>query len=397
MNYRLFFILFCAPLTSLAMEPVVMTDETTPLIAPQRLVMDDHEKTQSIFYDGTRAFYDDEARRKMRNEIIEECVCATAATTAGMVCFGCVFGNSLAGCICACANGNSQAGTLFCHQTGGLFFELGMASGSGGSLFGGLFVGGIACSEAKKKISAKSSTLSEFDFKGYNEISKVGRTDKIFWIKKGVLNKLLKRVLPATGYMSRFSGWISEKFSCSENHKKMPLKMVAQRLEQRLNIRTLLADTFYKDHKLPKEVIKYLFKYIDFTLLDTHSYVSEKEFLCLLQCYTDNDSQVPKDLRRFITKYKLQALLAQNGWIAFTKSEKYPIRCEMKYFNTHTLAQTAKEWYSAGHGPVIYLPFSPQLAQCYKFEEDPAYAKEHVDPSDMLIRVLLILRQNFIA
>lgn len=47
--------------------------------------------------------------------------------------------------------------------------------------------------------------------------------------------------------------------------------------------------------------------------------------------------------------------------------------------------------------PTIYLPYSPQIAEYYKFEANPIYKLEYMAPSSKKIEHLLQLRQEIIA
>lgn len=125
-----------------------------------------------------------------------------------------------------------------------------------------------------------------------------------------------------------------------------------------------------------------------------YSYRTEKEVLQLMTgtTYPSIYSQ--------LDPYFNVTILAQNGWLAFTPSEKYPIRCQTSFFDRFALPDDSREAYAFQTEylkPTVYLPYHPDIAHYYKFEEDPHYNKEDQNPSNEKIRTLLAFRQEILA
>lgn len=395
----LLIILITTPLA--AMEPVSlrMEDkapiETTHLLAPQPVAMNDKENadpSKSILFNGSRRYYDYESYKKVRNEAIKRCTCDTLCSGLGMGCVGCLFGQSIAGCMYAC-RGTSK-GIYFCFTTGGLCIEWGTTGAGAGFLAMPLLLGGPFACSALMEIANNPEKL---EWNNQLEISSdmlaAADPKKLIWLERNLLRNLVERASQKSINNDCALPFLSKLFACSYCAEKKVRDAITKRLQVKAIIPALLAEKFQKEYHLPKDVIRHLFKFIDFTKINKQSYVTEKELFYLLRDLAKNHYNEP--IRPVAYTYAKQLLLAQNGWISLTKSEKYPIKCEMKYFDINSLPQKTKRWYKLNEGPTIYLPFDPQIAKYYKFEEDPAYQTEFEHPSNQQIMTLLAERKKY--
>jgi hypothetical protein len=162
--------------------------------------------------------------------------------------------------------------------------------------------------------------------------------------------------------------------------------------------------------ELPRELIAHIFsnfpnQNILEHMLDHHPkdwwdkgicHLNEEELLLLMK--KSSITQWEKFYEYGLSPYLTASVLAENGWVAFAKNKKYPIQCNMKFFNIYAMPnEHMKRYFAKFVNPTVYLPYSPQLAQYYKFEDDPAYALEHVNPTSKKIKHLLQLRQEIVA
>jgi hypothetical protein len=387
-------LLIMSPIIAMEPVPLLMRDENTPLIAPRQLLMneqsDENEKEKSIFFDGTRRFYNEEGCKQMCKETCKEWLCMAAITgiSCGCLVGGC--GEAFAGCFYACSH-NSLGCALFETVQGGLFLDCcvlgcGATSGAGTVCWGYIF--GVAilnqCDTDIKQmkwhreLSIPAETLKDAD------------PHEIIWFEKSTIQSLLDH---ATARSSSFFEPlalirnIKSGFFCSQ-------WKIRNQINARLSVPSLLrrelAHKFRQEHRLPKDLIMHLFTYINFSDLNKYSCISKKELLYLLNGLSASSpiSQNAQNLVHYI-------ILAQNGWLSLNKNEKYPIRCEMKYIDATALPQHARNWYRTQEGPSIYLPYSEQLARFYKFEEDPEYQADYTHPRDAYIGALLTERTKY--
>lgn len=142
----------------------------------------------------------------------------------------------------------------------------------------------------------------------------------------------------------------------------------------------------------------------EFWLNPELNFVTEKEFLTLSLHL--GKSHAAWYRRKEMKLYYFVSILAQNGWLSLNKSSKYPIRCNMKFFDNNVLPENIRPYYFASFDanqdttdvrPTVFLPYHPDLSRYYKFEEDQEYASEFENPSNEKIRRLLELRQELIA
>jgi predicted nucleotidyltransferase len=401
MLYSLLIILISAPLA--AMEPVQLRmedeqpTERQPLLAPQPVTMNDQGKigeSRSILFNGSRRYYNHPSYKRVRNEAIKECLCGTLCSCLGMGCVGCLFGQSIAGCMYAC--GGTSKGFLFCFTTGGLCVEWGTTGAGAGFIGVPLLLGGpFACSASMEVANDPERLEWNNELKIFSDMLEAADPKKMIWLERNLLRNLVERASQKSINNDCALPFLRKLFACSYCAEKKVRNIISKRLQFKAIIPALLADKFQKECHLPKDVIKHLFKFIDFTEINKLSYVTEKELFYLLRDLARFQYNMP--LPPVAYTYAKQLLLAQNGWLALTKSEQYPIRCEMKYFDINTVPQNAKRWYCPTEGPTIYLPFDSQLAKYYKFEDDPEYQAEHMDQTSKKIECLLQLRQEIVA
>ncbi len=170
--------------------------------------------------------------------------------------------------------------------------------------------------------------------------------------------------------------------------------------------------------KLGKDIVQYLYQFFqnknilhhlisnDFWR-DDYTYLTEKELLIFANYPFETTLRSSLYVHFYYLRkpYINARILAENGWVAFCASEKYPIRCRTLFFDTSALPNEAQYPYSL-HDPysphktnplsAVYLPYHPDLARYYKFEADPYYAAEYEKPSHEKIRKLLILRREIL-
>jgi len=405
MIYLLLIILVATPLA--AMEPVSLsmndkaTKETMPLLAPQRVAMNDQEnadESKSILFNGSRRYYDHASYKKVRNEAIKRCACDSLCSGLGMGCLVCAGADAFAGCLYACAG--SSKGLIF-KWAGSLFVECGVFCGGATCLSITSITGcGLAC-DTHTKIANNPEKLEWNDeLKISSDMLAAADPKKMIWLERESLKNLVERASKKSINNDCALPFLRKLFTCSYCTEKKIRNVITKRLQFKAIIPALLADKFKKKlgvkgaYDLPKDVIKHIFTFIDFTEINKQSYVTEKELFYLLRDLTKNQYPYFVQMHPVAFAYAKQLLLAQNGWLSLTKSEQYPIRCEMKYFDITALPQNAKRWYCPAEGPTIYLPFDPQLARYYQFEKDPAYQAEHNHPSNSQITALLAERKK---
>lgn len=153
--------------------------------------------------------------------------------------------------------------------------------------------------------------------------------------------------------------------------------------------------------RLGRDVVQYLSQYFPSKNILLHVLAHREEYLWSLEySYLTEQEWMMLGNRSLVCcqPHKRATDLADSGWCAFSASEKYPIRCHMKYFDEQAdELQSRYVFQTQYRKPTIFIPYHPDIARYYKFEEDPHYAPEFENPSDEKIRRLLARRQEIIA
>lgn len=367
-----------------------METEQTPLIQPAHIRMIENQKLP-ILYTQTRQFFDDASSIKFRNKLIKKCLCNTLGAGIGIGCVGSGIGalGATVSYACGCTSGACIPGLC------GMFAEWILYSTCP------IFVIGIAASSWASGIKNRLHQIKiKWDEKAEvsHEMITTAQSTKYIWIHPKTISGFVQRAQNKECLNDCLFDFIHKIFTCSYAKEKKYLNHIEKRFEKKIIMRTLLAHHFYteNEHRLPKDIIKKIFSYINFKEFENYSYLTEKELVFLLRDLPYN--QFCHDT--FYT-YAYQGMLEARGWISFKRSEKYPIQCEVQYFDANIIqgvaqriTETAMDVYGAQTGQTMYLPYSLELARYYKFEEDPAYKKEYVHPSCTKIGTLLEQREK---
>lgn len=356
--------------------------EKTPLLAgqPARVQMQDDE--QPLLFDGSRHYFDEETRKNTRKTTIKQCLYGAALAGTGAGCLFCLIGCAFGGCLSACAK--STVGVVFCKVPGGKLVEFGLIEGSTGVFVGNLIGGIIGGVEAKGRFKKNSDPLKWKDGLIISPETLEAADSRLkLWIQKSTLKTLIQNA----GYGSPlFTRTFQSLYTCHYQPSEKPIiANLRKRLER--NITQLMLFHALREAGLPKDVVRYLFSFLKATDLPDITCISEKELFFLMRNVSDYGER--KEKPAVCYDYASPLLLANTGWVSWTPTEKHPIRCEMGCF------ERSKHWYFLENGPVIYLPFTMQLSSCYKFEDDPAYAKQFAHPSSPQISALLLERQKY--
>lgn len=183
-----------------------------------------------------------------------------------------------------------------------------------------------------------------------------------------------------------------------------------QKIEKRMEDVSPLRDKYRKvayllkkhlKFHLGRDVVQYLSQYFPSKNILLHVLAHREEYLWSLEySYLTEQEWMMLGNRSLACcqPHKRATDLADSGWCAFSASEKYPIRCHMKYFDEQAdELQSRYVFQTQYRKPTIFIPYHPDIARYYKFEEDPHYAPEFENPSDEKIRRLLARRQEIIA
>lgn len=141
-------------------------------------------------------------------------------------------------------------------------------------------------------------------------------------------------------------------------------------------------------------------------LLNKYTFISEKDFLYLMRELSDEQSLRPDQGVWEPTNiqpsyfYSDLSKLAKNGWLSFVRTDKHPVACNMNYVDLDAASRLERRvnrmqvlsrmshWGEVKNTPTFYLPYSLQLAEFYKFEEDPAYRVEYLAPDEQMRRLV---------
>lgn len=374
------------PMTAMEPIPLTMQDEETPLMAPQHVLMNEHKdrkEKKSIIFNQTRRYFDEASYKIVRNKAIKDCLLISAGTGAAISCLGCCCSQPLAWCIVQDCTGTTN-GCIFCHQAGGAFFESCVVSGGVTSCCG-FGCPALCCMIDQVKTLVPDATDIKWGsaLNIPSEILNATNKNKLIPLKKELVRMLISNSPTTRGSL------FHKLVFCTPIPSKQTIALINQRLHSKMAVK--LFHILKKQYKLPKDIISYLFKFIDFKTLDKYTYLSENELVYLLQnrsTFSGHNEYTP-----LIHTYAQFILLAEHGWVHFTHTKKYPIKCEPKYFDKQALSEAAQQLYCAPEGPTIYLPYSRELAKYYKFEEDPEYQEDTINPRNALIRTLLAERK----
>lgn len=332
-------------------------DESSPLVNPTSL------DESSIFFDGTRRFYDVESKKKIRNEAIKNCMCQAVCCGFLGALAGGILGTTCGACFSCC--GANTSGALFCMKQGGLFVEFNTICGGAGCIVG-------------------SATESILDASDVRQAMK-DDVEKVKWDSKLVISDEIiaqadraKSVTIAKDSLARLLMYSSSKSQQGD--------CVWPWLAR-------LAAGFYRTRDQIVETLKERAKRTSSNSIP----VSEHELLSLLQ---DTWHRTGVQYDSTVEAYARLALLAHHGWLSFGRTEKYPIRCETKYFDAIALTPAQQRWYNATNQATIYVPYCPELAHVYKFEDDPHYVENPDYQHNQLVQELLNARaihKNYVA
>lgn len=192
------------------------------------------------------------------------------------------------------------------------------------------------------------------------------------------------------------------------------INKISERLNQDPPIREEYRNVAYKIKQilleaLPSEMVKKIFCYFPQNNILLHmlahepeskwrtnySYIHENEFLSL---WLIQPSLLDLSAHHAVQNYYNASMLEQNGWISFLPSKKYSLRCAMYYFD-HGHVPNHKNKYSNRFGvaaPIIYLPYSLELANFYSFDLDPEYYEDHKKPRNKKIKHLMAKRKEIV-
>lgn len=321
----------CAPLLAMDRDSDI-PNEGTPLIAPVSVSMNEEAP---IFFDGTRLFYDAQSRVEVRNAIIKKCLCATIINTIGCGCIGASIGISGSGFLYAC--GVNQ-GLLF-HNIWGLLLEPCTFCGGSMCVFSTPVISITeSCQASAENGDDPQKMIWEKPLEITPEMIHAADNRKLIRLEKGHLEALLEQA-STKSFLDDFPWpWLNKLLCCSYCDENLVIESIKNRLIQDPD----------------------------------NTSISERELLFLLRDLTNYDERPAYP--EVADAYAKQALLAKYGWLSFKKTDKYPLKCKMKYFDRQSIPEGAKEWYCHQEGQAVYLPNSKiQLIRHYKFSEDPAY------------------------
>lgn len=364
------FLLFSLP--SLAMEsvPEPMREQNISL----RLGMTtDIEKNVTALFDGSRRFYDEETRNQAKRKSYKQCIKLTALRT---------------------------------------------------TLSGG------ACSALMLAINFLALLITHDSVKfSYPEIVSLTFAESSFFIAIYLVYfsilDWITIVQPVTKEYNPFREHISDRWPCNQVSLAKPYATIPESMINAASTTKLIhADknkisTIYRSSTIFEylhfdRLRRVIFSKNDFELLKRIQNIlllaelsendkdkefcsmHEKDFLSLMK---KNEPYNWEDLTTERSKpYLAASILAENGWVAFSQSEKYPIQCNMQYFDMNAIPEDTHVYFTEHDiSPTMYLPFSTQLAHYYKFEEDPAYTLEYEAPTNRQLAQLLQLRQEIIG
>lgn len=421
-----FYVFFISSLSIplVGMEPVDLANdqEAVPLLEQVqeaqdvRLQMDMEEddtnldEQKPVLFDGTRRFYDEETRIQVKKRAIKQCLKSTAVQTITGTSFAMlIFYFVIYYFLSKHYEINPLALDLYASCSASIFVLYSLLFSFEGYLF--IIRPAIAeetpfsshynlCGRVEKRITIPQSIIDSADITKNIPIADNYAESLHFTISSLLFKKLhydkLRRSL--------FSRENYEFYSAMLEHLKNP-KITLREHYRNLayQIKKLLV------LKLPREIVGHIFsKFPNNNILEhmmSHCpqnlkdkkilFLNEKELLLLLQ--KNKLLKWQECLEYGLSPYLAASILEENGWIAFSKSKKYSIRCNMKFFVKDIMPNHMNYYFAKFSEPTIYLPYSLQLAHYYKFEDDPAYTLEHIAPTNRKIERLLQLRQEIIG
>jgi len=311
-------------------EPLIQQrGEEIPALLSMSDDSDTHDQNaRSVLFDRTRRFYDTASQQKVRNQAQKECLCEILFCTTCMCCVG--------GCLGGAAGAASSCGTKQCVVW--LCGGTGLCGGSGflASImtFPQFYAADIE--DTPNKVAWKDRLRIP------KEMRELARDTEQIFMPKDALQKLLNKVRQKDERGRDDCPWpcLGRVLSCYYRKEKQLVETIRNRM-------ALHADA-------------------------PQGYITEKELFTLIEDLSDYDEQIEA-----LTAYAHIAQLARNGWLSFTKTEKYSLACKMHHFDTNTLPESIRAWYCHNYGPIVYLPRPEKMEQFgkyYQFNRDAEYA-----------------------
>ncbi len=392
------------------------------------------ENLPTAIWDGSRGYYDTNAQRKMVLKAGGDCLKFTGCGTTILT--GCALGAGLfAELVRACASFSysRSSDSLMEYVYQYLLTNLPPTIVPGASivLIGGGIIGAIGICRAiypqfksrnpfEKQIKWTSlhiinKSLKDKDFQlisiSPEIIASADDSSKIIWKVPSTIQR------ECTDNKQECYFWtIRRKLFAADREDYEILQRIKERLSRTCReeyVRTAYSLNRMLTERFPAEIRLAIFKNFPKNgekhnlllhmiphqkIYDGHDihYLTEKEVLSTYRRHQVRIHEILNHDEEPIN-YFIATRLEQYGWISLTPNEKYPIACQMKYFEANQMPEEAQKMYcSRKLRPTFYLPYHPDLARYYKFEHDPAYKDEYDRPSNKKIRNLLALRKEII-
>lgn len=314
---------------------------------PAVLQMQDEPERKEMLFDGTRRYFDQETENEVRCNAKKRCACETALCTCYMGSLGlcCSFiGSSLSAAMCV-----KKWWCYFAIGTGGM-----AGTGTASSLATLPYSYFTENANAVEKVAWDGNLrITPEMLAAADDTEPIGMT--VQTLKKIVAKAQKKREY---GRDDCFLPCGRRILTCYYCHEKSTIAAIAHRVAA-------------KDD-------------------EEQTSVTQKELFMLLNDLVHHGEEI-----QVVNAYARAIILAHNGWLSLARTEKYPFRCHMRYFDDVLLPEASRRWYANEHGPAIYLPFDITLAAYYKFEEDPQYQNQFSHPSSPHLSSLLRERLKF--
>lgn len=424
-------VLFSAFASGMEEEPLFDDAFVEDAIQLEEIIVEG-ENIPTAIWDGSRGYYDRNAQRKMALKAGGDCLKFTGCSTAILTVSGislALFPSLLASLI---GSAFHHSGTTYLESFC-LFWQIFLtpiiATGASIGIIGGTIPGGRAFfrtiySQLKSEnpfdpqiewTSLYKNDLKNEDFKMISIspeiIACANDSSKLIWKIPSIIQEACT---------------LKEKESLFWNIRRTLFAAdredyaILQRIKERLSrtCREEYARTAYSlkrklTQSFPPEIILAIFKFFpkngEYHNLLLHMiprreiyngenvhYLTEKEVLILCKRIKRSIHKILNHYAEPIN-YHIATRLEHYGWISFAPNEKYPIACQMEYFEADQMPKEARKmYYSERLSPIFYLPYHPDLARFYRFEDDPDYTDEYEKPSSGKIRNLLAMRNEVI-
>ncbi len=395
-------------------EPLLEAVNSDDIAELQEIVIDNNQNLPTAIWDNSRRYYDAESKKIATLKACKNCLTSTALSSGafiagigGTIFIGYSFAYGFANLLDILAEGSHS---LSWDWYASLKWVVGGGTGAISAIMIPLIIIMRAGEIYDARVEQNPFELSDEERSDNNkkpsislDLIQAADETKQYYFSKHTIKSLIDHKPPL---------WMIRR-------KIIPADRILDNVMQRITIRmgnaSPLRIEYYKvafqlnkllKEELGKDVVQYLHQFfsnkniLHHLLANYHpalwsldyTYLTEKECLLLL-----NGLKI--DPIKTYLAYCNTSILAENGWGAFSPSEKYPIRCHTKFFDQESIPQDAAPIYAApdiGITPTLYLPYHPDLARYYKFEDDPYYAAEYEKPSHEKIRKLLILRHKIL-